>query len=408
MIGVYAAGVLAHADAARGSALERPPARARRRRDRARSGLDAAPARMRARGARASIGRFGCCAAASAACRWRSAPGGRRSSFPPSPTLGGRPAAGRAAARAGARRPARLPDAVAGVGRVRDLLVPSRGVVGGAAAAHRARARLRRSRDRRRAPRRATMPGICSRSRTRVGRRRRAGARGQHGAAASQLEGRLLAALDDARNRRVPAVRAARWPPAAAAIVLFADRGHARRRRHGCGRRSRSRACRVDLRRRRRRTSRASSRDEPSGLAAESEPRRPSVRAAAGALGHRAGQPARAPGKSVRPRSKAPCTCGCRSSTRPRARTCRFEQLEGLTAAQLTGAGGPVQFRLRRDAGTFTFEGVLRNGVGAGTFSFAADPNFPPSWRSAASRGPRRASSTRWRGTTSGSRLSTS
>jgi beta-lactamase regulating signal transducer with metallopeptidase domain len=54
-----------------------------------------------------------------------------------------------------------------------------------------------------------------------------------------------------------------------------------------------------------------------------------------------------------------------------------LEQLEGLTAAQLTGNGGPVQFRMRRDAGTFTFEGVLRNGVGAGTFSFAADPKFP-------------------------------
>jgi hypothetical protein len=51
-------------------------------------------------------------------------------------------------------------------------------------------------------------------------------------------------------------------------------------------------------------------------------------------------------------------------------------RLEGLTAAQLTGAGGPVQFRVRRDAGTFTFEGVIRNGVGAGTFSFAADSNF--------------------------------
>jgi beta-lactamase regulating signal transducer with metallopeptidase domain len=53
-----------------------------------------------------------------------------------------------------------------------------------------------------------------------------------------------------------------------------------------------------------------------------------------------------------------------------------IQRLEGLTAAQLTGAGGPVQFRLRRDAGTFTFEGVVRNGVGAGTFSFAADSNF--------------------------------
>ena len=51
--------------------------------------------------------------------------------------------------------------------------------------------------------------------------------------------------------------------------------------------------------------------------------------------------------------------------------------LEGLTGEQLTGAGGPVQFRVRRDAGTFTFEGVIRRGVGAGTFSFAANTNFP-------------------------------
>jgi beta-lactamase regulating signal transducer with metallopeptidase domain len=53
------------------------------------------------------------------------------------------------------------------------------------------------------------------------------------------------------------------------------------------------------------------------------------------------------------------------------------DRLEGLTAAQLAGGGGPVQFRLRRDAGVFNFEGVLRNGVGAGTFSFTADQNFP-------------------------------
>jgi len=54
-----------------------------------------------------------------------------------------------------------------------------------------------------------------------------------------------------------------------------------------------------------------------------------------------------------------------------------IERLEGLTATQLTSAGGPVQFRVRRDAGTFTFEGVLRNGVGAGTFTFAPDQAFP-------------------------------
>ncbi len=54
-----------------------------------------------------------------------------------------------------------------------------------------------------------------------------------------------------------------------------------------------------------------------------------------------------------------------------------IDRLEGLTNAQLTGAGGPVQFRLRREAGTFSFEGSVRGGVGAGTFTFAPDPNFP-------------------------------
>jgi beta-lactamase regulating signal transducer with metallopeptidase domain len=53
------------------------------------------------------------------------------------------------------------------------------------------------------------------------------------------------------------------------------------------------------------------------------------------------------------------------------------DQLEGLTTAQLSGPGGPVQFRIRRDAGTLTFEGVLRSRVAAGTFAFSPDPSFP-------------------------------
>jgi hypothetical protein len=54
-----------------------------------------------------------------------------------------------------------------------------------------------------------------------------------------------------------------------------------------------------------------------------------------------------------------------------------LDQLQGLTAAQLSGAGGPVQFRVRRDAGTFVFTGVVTNGIGAGTFAFEPDAAFP-------------------------------
>jgi beta-lactamase regulating signal transducer with metallopeptidase domain len=54
-----------------------------------------------------------------------------------------------------------------------------------------------------------------------------------------------------------------------------------------------------------------------------------------------------------------------------------LEQLQGLTAAQLSGPGGPIAFQMRRDAGTFSFEGMLRGGVAAGTYTFTADPAFP-------------------------------
>jgi beta-lactamase regulating signal transducer with metallopeptidase domain len=51
--------------------------------------------------------------------------------------------------------------------------------------------------------------------------------------------------------------------------------------------------------------------------------------------------------------------------------------LEGVTESQLTGPGGPIQFRITRDAGAFLFEGVMRRGVAAGTFSFAPNAAFP-------------------------------
>jgi beta-lactamase regulating signal transducer with metallopeptidase domain len=40
------------------------------------------------------------------------------------------------------------------------------------------------------------------------------------------------------------------------------------------------------------------------------------------------------------------------------------------------GREGPVAFTIRRDAGTFAFEGIMRKGVGAGTFSFTPAPTF--------------------------------
>ena len=47
----------------------------------------------------------------------------------------------------------------------------------------------------------------------------------------------------------------------------------------------------------------------------------------------------------------------------------------GLDVA-MRGSGGPVRFQLKRDAGSFVFEGVFKNGVGAGTYAFSPDAGF--------------------------------
>lgn len=56
--------------------------------------------------------------------------------------------------------------------------------------------------------------------------------------------------------------------------------------------------------------------------------------------------------------------------------TIEMDRLDGLSNTQLASASGPVKFSLRRDAGTFSFEGALGNGVGAGTYTFAPSADF--------------------------------
>jgi len=53
-----------------------------------------------------------------------------------------------------------------------------------------------------------------------------------------------------------------------------------------------------------------------------------------------------------------------------------IDRLSGLASSLLTGAGGATGFSIRHDAGTFTFEGAFRNGVGSGTFTFVPDNGF--------------------------------
>jgi beta-lactamase regulating signal transducer with metallopeptidase domain len=57
--------------------------------------------------------------------------------------------------------------------------------------------------------------------------------------------------------------------------------------------------------------------------------------------------------------------------------TVPIERLEGLAPALLFGAGGAAKFGIRRDAGVLAFEGTFRSGVGAGTYIFTPSAGFP-------------------------------
>src|SRR5256714_5758804 len=55
----------------------------------------------------------------------------------------------------------------------------------------------------------------------------------------------------------------------------------------------------------------------------------------------------------------------------------RPTELRGLPLSQLSSYSGPARFQLVRDAGTFNFEGELRDGHGTGFFTFSPDSRFP-------------------------------
>lgn len=52
------------------------------------------------------------------------------------------------------------------------------------------------------------------------------------------------------------------------------------------------------------------------------------------------------------------------------------DQLTGLTREQATSAGAHVQFQLKRDAGTFNFDGWFKEGNGSGHFTFTPNASF--------------------------------
>ena len=55
----------------------------------------------------------------------------------------------------------------------------------------------------------------------------------------------------------------------------------------------------------------------------------------------------------------------------------QLSALDGMSADKLTGSGSStVHFTLKRDAGSFTFDGVCANRACGGTYAFTADPNF--------------------------------
>ena len=176
-----------------------------------------------------------------------------------------------------------------------------------------------------------------------------------------QLEGRMLAVLDAARNRALPGLGSHVAGVALAVAVLLPL--------------ARVEATVVPM---------SLNVEVPAGTAA------PTKKAAVAALPSHAShevaheapvgqaQPRMAGTWQIRPAKTAGMVyLEMREENNSSGTTVPTSQLQGLTAAQMTGGSSPVRFTVGRDAGTFTFEGMFRDGMGGGTYSFAANTAFP-------------------------------
>ena len=176
-----------------------------------------------------------------------------------------------------------------------------------------------------------------------------------------QLEGRMLAVLDAARNRAMPGLGGQVAGVALAVAVLLPL--------------ARVEATVVPM---------SLDVDVPAGTAA------PTVKAEVAAppshasheVTHEApvaqAQPRMAGTWQIRPAKTAGMVyLEMREENNSSGTTVPTSQLQGLTAAQMAGGSSPVKFTVGRDAGTFTFEGMFRDGLGGGTYSFAANTAFP-------------------------------
>ena len=175
-----------------------------------------------------------------------------------------------------------------------------------------------------------------------------------------QLEGRMLAVLDTARNRRTPG-RGVRFIGSAIAVAALLPLAVVA---------ATTIPTTVEI------DDLSSAPSSAAPVSSSATPvSTPRAEASAAAAGRAQSQGA---GTWAVHASKAPgmVHLEMREDRSSSGSTVPVSQLEGLTSAQMSGDGGPVRFSVRRDAGTFTFEGTFRSGVGGGTYSFAANPAF--------------------------------